>query len=54
MEPTSNIYSTVLKLMGAAKDDYGISRLAFYNPATDRIELYTKDVWMLQSKLWVI
>ncbi len=49
IEPTSPIYSVVTQLFGVRKEDFGISKLGFYNPATERVELYTKDVWTLKS-----
>ena len=49
---TSNpIYSVVTRLLGVSKEDFGISKLAFYNPSTERIELFTGDVWMLRSNI---
>jgi len=41
---TSNpLLNLATKLMGLEKEDAGISRLAFYNPGTGDIELYTGD-----------
>ena len=39
-----------LKTMGLGKADRGISKLALYNPHTERLELYSKDIWFMTSK----
>lgn len=50
VEPKSPIYSVVTQLLGVSKEEFGISKLGYYNPSSQRVELYTKDIWMLKSK----
>lgn len=38
------------KLFGLGKDDGKVSKLAYYNPTSDHLELYPKDVWLITSK----
>jgi hypothetical protein len=40
--------------MGVGREDRGISKLAFYNPHSERLELYNKDIWFITSKNTVI
>lgn len=47
----SPLFNVVLRLMDIPKQDQGISRLASYNPRTQRLELYPKDAWFITSKL---
>lgn len=42
------------KLFGLGKDDGKVSKLAYYNPTSDHLELYPKDVWLITSKRQVI
>lgn len=44
------LLSVGLQLLGIGQEDSGISKLAFYNPRSQRLELYSKDAWFLTSK----
>lgn len=43
----SPLLNVGLRLMGIGREDQGISRIAFYNPRTQRLELYPKDAWFI-------
>jgi hypothetical protein len=51
LTPKSPLFNVGLKLMGIPREDEGISRIAFYNPRTQRVELYPKDAWFITSRL---
>ena len=50
LTPHSPLFNVGLRLMGIPREDQGISRIAFYNPRTQRVELYPKDAWFIKSK----
>lgn len=47
MTDKSPLLSVALRLLGIERKDEGISRLAFYNPRTQRLEVYSKDAWFV-------
>lgn len=39
-----------LRLLGVERKDEGVSRLTFYDPKTQRLEMYPKDVWFVRRE----
>lgn len=50
MTAKSPLLNVALRLLAVERKDEGISRLAFYNPKTQRLEMYSKDVWFVRRE----
>jgi hypothetical protein len=54
LSSTNPLLNLGLKMFGLGKEDRGISKLALYNPNTERLELYSKDIWFITSRYCII